>query len=179
MALPGANFHASARMRLPPREEVVMKHSPSPLRKLALLATVAGASACASAGAELASPAGGGGTRASAEAVCLTRNTLSQADYDAESSVYVEDLLSRIPGVNVYRSVTGFSVQIRGVNTLTAGAEPLYVIDGMPYPGTRDGQIPVNAADIECVEVLKDVGHTSIFGSRGANGVVLITTRRR
>ena len=157
-----------------------MNHPQSPIGKLALLAaTMAGVGACASADGGLPSPAGASGTRVSANATCLTRNTLSQEDYDAESSVHVEDLLSRIPGVNVYRTVTGFSVQIRGVNTLTAGAEPLYVIDGMPYAGTRNGQIPVNAADIECVEVLKDVGHTSIFGSRGANGVVLITTRRR
>ena len=159
-----------------------MSSSRSPIRATALLAAaLAAAGACASSSGDagLPGPAGAAGTRATASGMCVTRNTLSQEDYDAESSVYVEDLLSRIPGVNVYRTVTGFSVQIRGVNTLTAGAEPLYVIDGMPAPGTRNGQIPVNAADIECVEVLKDVGYTSIFGSRGANGVVLITTRRR
>ena len=157
-----------------------MKIPRYPIRTLALLSVTIAASACVSAGGgSLPGPAGDGGTRATANGACLTRNTLSHSDYDAENSAFVEDLLSRIPGVEVYRSVTGFSVQIRGVNTLTGGAEPLYVIDGMPYAGTRNGTIPVNAADIECVEVLKDVGHTSIFGSRGANGVVLITTRRR
>jgi TonB-dependent SusC/RagA subfamily outer membrane receptor len=151
-----------------------------PIRTAALLVATLALGACASAGGgTLPGPAGEGGTRATANGACLTRNTLSHSDYDSENSAFVEDLLSRIPGVEVYRSVTGFSVQIRGVNTLTGGAEPLYVIDGMPYAGTRNGAIPVNAADIECVEVLKDVGHTSIFGSRGANGVVLITTRRR
>jgi TonB-dependent SusC/RagA subfamily outer membrane receptor len=157
-----------------------MKIPRYPIRTAALLAATLATGACASAGGgTLPGPAGEGGTRATANGACLTRNTLSHSDYDSENSAFVEDLLSRIPGVEVYRSVTGFSVQIRGVNTLTGGAEPLYVIDGMPYAGTRNGTIPVNAADIECVEVLKDVGHTSIFGSRGANGVVLITTRRR
>ena len=150
------------------------------VRNVAIVVAALAAGACASSGgAALPDAAGEGGTRTTANGTCVTRNSLSPADYDAESSVFVEDLLSRIPGVEVYRSVTGFSVKIRGVNTLTGGAEPLYVIDGMPYPGSRNGAIPVNAADIECVEVLKDVGHTSIFGSRGANGVVLITTRRR
>jgi TonB-dependent SusC/RagA subfamily outer membrane receptor len=149
-------------------------------RNVSIFAVSLAAGACVSAGGgSLPGPAGEGGTRATASGTCVTRNSLSQADYDAESSLFVEDLLSRIPGVDVYRSPTGYSVQIRGVNPLTAGAEPLYVIDGMPYQGTRNGSIPVNVSDIECVEVLKDVGQTSIFGSRGANGVVLITTRRR
>lgn len=143
---------------------------------LALVATAG----CASSGApELAgSPGGASGTRSVPNGACLTPNTLSQADYGTESAAHVEQLLSRIPGVRVSSSANGFSVQIRGVNTLVGGSEPLYLIDGVPYVGDRTDVIPVNPADIECVEVLKDVGQTSIFGVRGANGVVLITTRR-
>ena len=160
-----------------------MKHALSPHFATSLLAAALAlaAGACAPTGGveEGPSPGGSSGTRVSGSGACLTPNTLSQADYDADNSVYVEELLSRIPGVSVTRSATGFSVQIRGVNTLTGGSEPLYLIDGMPYVGNRNGALPVNTADIECVEVLKDVGHTSLFGTRGANGVILITTRRR
>ncbi|MBW3627671.1 MAG: TonB-dependent receptor plug domain-containing protein [Gemmatimonadetes bacterium] len=125
-----------------------------------------------------AGPGGLSGTRISANGACVTANTLSQVDYRAERTSHVEELLSRIPGVAVTKTASGFSVQIRGTNTLTGGGEPLYLIDGMPAVGNRSGSIPVNPMDIECVEVLKDVGHTSMFGSRGANGVILITTRR-
>lgn len=153
--------------------------SPAPLPAL-LAAIVLLAGGCASSRVERASPAPGGasGTRTTANGACLTPNTLSQDDYGAEPAAHVEELLSRIPGVNVIRSVNGFSVQIRGVNTLAGGSEPLYVIDGVPFVGNRADVVPVNPADIECVEVLKDVGQTSLFGVRGANGVILITTRR-
>ena len=126
-----------------------------------------------------ASPGGSFGTRVTANGGCLAPNSLSQADYAAARVAGVEELLRTIPGVNVVAGVRGFSVQIRGTNTLNGGSEPLYLIDGMPFVGSQNSPLPVNTADIECVEVLKDVGHTSIFGSRGANGVVLITTRRR
>lgn len=125
-----------------------------------------------------AEPGGPSGTRVSSNGVCVTANTLSEVDYSADRTPFVEELLSRIPGVAVTKTSSGYSVRIRGTNTLTGGAEPLYLIDGMPAVGNRSGVIPVNPADIECVEVLKDVGQTGIFGSRGANGVVLITTRR-
>jgi TonB-dependent SusC/RagA subfamily outer membrane receptor len=137
------------------------------------------AAGCASSGTPAAaSPGGSSGTRVTANGGCLTPNSLSQADYGAARVAGVEELLRTIPGVNVIWGARGFSVQIRGTNTLTAGSEPLYLIDGMPFVGTQNSALPVNTADIECVEVLKDVAHTGIFGVRGANGVVLITTRR-
>ena len=145
-----------------------------------LAVALAAGAGCASPGAPASAPGpgGGSGTRSTPDGACLTPNTLSQADYGPDASVHVEELLSRIPGVSVTWAVNGFSVRIRGVNTLYGGSEPLYLIDGVPYVGNRTDVVPVNPADIECVEVLKDVGRTSIFGVRGANGVVLITTRR-
>lgn len=105
----------------------------------------------------------------------------------------------RMAGVDiVQRSGTpggGFNVQIRGKNSLTAGNAPLYVIDGVPFSSqslsTRDvsgGVLPgadfspfsfLNPSDIESIEVLKDADATAIYGSRGANGVVLITTKKQ
>lgn len=78
-------------------------------------------------------------------------------------------------------------IRIRGVNSITNSSEPLYVVDGVPYiTGDLGGSGSVsynplgdiNPADIESVEVLKDGSATAIYGSRAANGVVLITTKR-
>ncbi len=78
-------------------------------------------------------------------------------------------------------------VRIRGGNSLTSGNQPLYVIDGYPVTaggaagGNGAGQNPMatlNPGDIESMEILKDASATAIYGSRGANGVILITTKR-
>ncbi|WP_460640402.1 SusC/RagA family TonB-linked outer membrane protein [Larkinella harenae] len=84
----------------------------------------------------------------------------------------------------------GVSVQIRGNNSITAGSDPLYVIDGFPInndytlndAGVTNGSkinplSTINTADIESIDVLKDASATAIYGSRGANGVVIITTK--
>jgi iron complex outermembrane receptor protein len=68
----------------------------------------------------------------------------------------------------------GFSVQIRGAGGLATGSNPLYVIDGVP--GVDPTTIPTE--DIESFNVLKDASSTAIYGSRGANGVILITTKK-
>lgn len=66
------------------------------------------------------------------------------------------------------------SVTIRGTSSLKAGNNPLYVIDGIPH----DGPQYLNPNDIESVSVLKDASATSIYGARGANGVILVTTKK-
>ena len=73
---------------------------------------------------------------------------------------------SGLPGSN-------YSIQIRGVNTINGDSSPLYVIDGVP----RDDMNDLNANDIASIQILKDASATSIYGSRGANGVVLIETK--
>lgn len=65
------------------------------------------------------------------------------------------------------------SIRIRGTNSISGNNEPLYVIDGFPTDNSR----LVNNSNIESIEVLKDASATAIYGSRGANGVVLITTK--
>lgn len=80
-------------------------------------------------------------------------------------------------------------VRIRGISSISAGGDPLYVIDGIPMTqdygtfGNAGGAnfnplATINPNDIESIEVLKDAAATSIYGSRGANGVILITTKR-
>ncbi len=87
-------------------------------------------------------------------------------------------LQGRAPGVFVTNSNANpggeVNIRIRGTNSIQGNNEPLYVIDGF-----IGGNInTVNPTDIESIEVLKDASATSIYGSRGANGVVLVTTKR-
>lgn len=76
--------------------------------------------------------------------------------------------VSGIPGED-------FQIRIRGVSSLGAGSEPLFVIDGFPVGNSLETY--VNPNDIESITILKDAASTSIYGARGANGVVLITTK--
>ncbi|MCK0148278.1 TonB-dependent receptor [Arenibacter sp. F26102] len=76
----------------------------------------------------------------------------------------------------------GTSVKIRGTGSIGAGNEPLYVIDGMPYSTEMDQKLNplifINPNDIESISILKDASSTAIYGSRGANGVIMITTKK-
>jgi TonB-linked SusC/RagA family outer membrane protein len=115
----------------------------------------------------------------------------------------LQAMQGRMPGVYVQQNTGipggGFSVQIRGRNSLRTGAGteidgnlPLYIIDGVPFTSTsltspyisgsnlRSGNplSTINPNDIENIEVLKDADATAIYGSKGANGVVLITTKK-
>ena len=89
-------------------------------------------------------------------------------------------LQARVAGVDVvgsgYRPGAPMNVTIRGVRSITAGNQPLYVVDGVPLVG--GGIEDFNPAQIASIEVLKDASATAPYGSRGANGVILITTNR-
>ncbi len=102
-------------------------------------------------------------------------------------------LQGKAPGVQVIQgnglAGSGSVIRVRGVGSISASGDPLYVIDGIPIvsdPFLRGNsgamnQNPLsslNPSDIESVEILKDAGATGIYGSRGANGVILITTKR-
>lgn len=92
----------------------------------------------------------------------------------------MEELFAgRFPGVEVLRVPSGgISIRIRGGNTLLGSTEPLYIIDGARVQSGPGGLLFLDPGDISKIEVLKDIGSTSIYGSEGANGVILITTRR-
>ena len=104
-----------------------------------------------------------------------------QADkLNTDSQASVEQVIQgRLPGVQVTQSSAepggAFSIRIRGTNSITAGNEPLYVIDGLPGANPENS---LNPSDIKSVEVLKDASATAIYGARGSNGVVLITTKK-
>ena len=67
------------------------------------------------------------------------------------------------------------SIMIRGISSMSAGTAPLYVIDGVPYSGDMNN---INPADIESMTVLKDAASNALYGARGANGVIMITTKK-
>lgn len=106
-----------------------------------------------------------------------------------------------VPGLQVTQSNGipggGFTVRVRGQNSINSGNDPLYIIDGVNYPSTgisstsvssvinnvlgNGGANPlslINPNDIESIEILRDADATAIYGSRGSNGVILITTKR-
>ncbi|WP_369753941.1 SusC/RagA family TonB-linked outer membrane protein [Flavobacterium sp. WC2409] len=107
-------------------------------------------------------------------------------------------LQGRMTGVNITQATGtpggGFDIQIRGINSIrTDGNAPLYIVDGVPYSSQSLGSVMtsgnilagsasplnnINPSDIESMEVLKDADATAIYGSRGSNGVVLITTKK-
>jgi TonB-linked SusC/RagA family outer membrane protein len=104
--------------------------------------------------------------------------TVGQEDFEAQPVVRFDQILQgRAAGVNVTNAsgAPGGEVQIRirGANSINGNNDPLYVIDGFVGANFRD----INPTDIETIQVLKDASATAIYGSRGANGVVIITTK--
>ncbi|MEO1010278.1 MAG: TonB-dependent receptor [Bacteroidota bacterium] len=127
-------------------------------------------------------------------------SSLRSEDFNPGANVSVDQLLQgRAAGVQISQASSapggGLSIRIRGASSLNAGNEPLYVIDGYPIdnsPNLTSGgaaqvsannspRNPLNAlnpGDIESIEILKDASATAIYGSRGANGVIMITTKK-
>lgn len=96
-------------------------------------------------------------------------------------------LMGQIAGVHVQQVSGapggGMNVKVRGIGSFSAGTQPLYVIDGFPvanetFAVNSNPLSAINPADIKSIDVLKDASATSIYGSRGANGVVIITTKQ-
>jgi len=126
------------------------------------------------------------------EVVAIGYGTVKKSDLTGAVSSVTADQIKERPSINVMQSLSGQvagvqiqqtqgapgfapTIKVRGTSTITAGTTPLYVIDGIPIEGA-DLSI-VNAQDVESIEVLKDASSAAIYGSRGANGVVLVTTK--
>lgn len=126
------------------------------------------------------------------EVMVVAYGTVKKAEYTGSASVVKGDALEDVLVSNVTKALSGrmagvqtlssngqpgtsASVYIRGVGSINASTSPLYVVDGMPY----DGDIASIATnDIESLTVLKDAASTALYGARGANGVILITTKK-
>lgn len=94
------------------------------------------------------------------------------------SANIIESIQGKVPGVDVTRSngsaSSGVSMTVRGNRSITAQNGPLFIVDGVQYSNIQD----INPNDIESMEILKDASSTAIYGSRGANGVVIVTTKK-
>ncbi|MEO5790174.1 TonB-dependent receptor [Gelidibacter sp.] len=112
----------------------------------------------------------------------------------AQNTSFQDALVGKAPGVQITKGSgqvgSATSIQIRGVGSINASTEPLYVIDGVPVASDNSGQLQgyiytsnnvlnsLNPEDIESISILKDAAASSLYGSRAANGVVLITTKK-
>jgi TonB-linked SusC/RagA family outer membrane protein len=94
------------------------------------------------------------------------------------SSNAMQSMQARVPGLDIQQSSgesgSGLKMNLRGNRSITASNNPLILVDGVEYGSTLD----INSSDIESMEVLKDASSTAIYGTKGANGVVIITTKR-
>ncbi|MDR0834780.1 MAG: TonB-dependent receptor, partial [Candidatus Symbiothrix sp.] len=90
-----------------------------------------------------------------------------------------KSLEGAVPGVQTFSSSgqpgSGASINVRGIGSISASKNPLIVLDGVPYEGSLN---QINNQDVESLTVLKDAAASSLYGARGANGVILITTKR-
>ena len=126
------------------------------------------------------------------ELIVVSYGTVKRSEYTGSAGVVAADQLENAQVSNVTKALSGkmagvqtvssngqpgtaASVYIRGTGSINASTQPLYVVDGMPYDGDISN-IPAN--DIEQLTVMKDAASTALYGARGANGVILITTKR-
>lgn len=95
------------------------------------------------------------------------------------ASNFTQAIQGRIAGVELSQTSTrpgaAMQIRIRGTRSLTASNDPLIVLDGIPFVGSIN---EINNSDIKSMDILKDASATAIYGSRGANGVIIITTNR-
>lgn len=90
----------------------------------------------------------------------------------------MESLQGKLPGADITRmngsATSNVNITIRGNRSITAGNGPLFIVDGIQYSSIQD----INPNDIQSMEVLKDASSTAVYGSRGANGVIMVTTKK-
>ncbi|MBR1869277.1 MAG: SusC/RagA family TonB-linked outer membrane protein [Bacteroidales bacterium] len=131
-------------------------------------------------------------SEALAETIVVAFGTATKESFTGSAKVVGSDELQKSQVGNVVSALAGQvagvqmtssngapgsspSLRIRGYSSISAGKEPLYVVDGMPYDGDLNN---INPSDVESMTVLKDAASNALYGARGANGVIMITTKR-
>ncbi|MBA4058147.1 MAG: hypothetical protein C0490_25755, partial [Marivirga sp.] len=129
------------------------------------------------------------------EVIVVGYGTQEKRDVTSSISTVSGEAISKIPTGNAMDALKGQvagvdvlqnggrpgqapTITVRGRRSLTASNEPLWVIDGIPMTAGASTISDFNTADIESVEVLKDAASQAVYGSRGSNGVILVTTKR-
>ncbi|MDD3789131.1 MAG: TonB-dependent receptor [Petrimonas sp.] len=132
-----------------------------------------------------------GDTKLLEEVMVVAYGTAKRSSFTGSAAVIDSEAISKRQVSNVTNALTGqvagvqvtksngqpgttSTVRIRGVGSMAAGNAPLYVVDGVPFDGDISS---INTADIESTTVLKDAASNALYGARGANGVILITTK--
>lgn len=110
------------------------------------------------------------------QAATVDSKTIEQTPGESVDKI----LQGRVAGVVVNRTADGgLAIRIRGSTSVYGNNEPLYILDGMPIdPGPNGSINGLNPYDIESIKVLKDPTDTAMYGSRGANGVIIIKTKK-
>lgn len=126
------------------------------------------------------------------DVIAVAYGTAKKSEYTGSAGVVKADQLEnalvadvtsalsgKVAGVQTFSSNgqpgSAPAVRIRGTGSINAGSTPLYVVDGVPYTGDITN---ISTSDVEAMTVLKDAASTALYGARGANGVILITTKR-
>ena len=105
---------------------------------------------------------------------------MTAQDLERSPDESIEQVLqAKSPGLQITRTASGIEIQIRGPGSFFSGGSALIVIDDVPMPAGRGGSLAgINPHDIESIRVLKNPEDIGIYGIRGSNGVILITTKR-
>ena len=124
------------------------------------------------------------------ETIVVAFGTATKESFTGSATVVKSDDIAKVQSTDVTRALEGMvagvqmttssgslgsspSIRIRGTSSISAGNAPLYIVDGVPYNGDMNN---LNTADIESMTVLKDAASNALYGARGANGVIMITT---
>ena len=126
------------------------------------------------------------------ETIVVAFGTATKESFTGSATVVKSEDIAKTQSSDVTRALEGMvagvqmttssgslgsspSIQIRGTSSISAGTAPLYIVDGVPYSGDMNN---LNTADIESMTVLKDAASNALYGARGANGVIMITTKK-
>lgn len=127
------------------------------------------------------------------EVMVVAYGTAKKSAFTGSASVVKSDQIGKIQTTNVANALTGKvsgvqfanssgqpgnstpTIRIRGISSIMAGNAPLIILDGSPYDGDLN---TINTQDIESMTVLKDAASNALYGARGANGVIVITTKK-
>jgi TonB-dependent SusC/RagA subfamily outer membrane receptor len=132
----------------------------------------------------VASVAGCGHPKASSEpspiatATSSTREVKTRADMPTNMSIE-EYLASRSSGVEIAHKNGALTVRLRGASSMYGSTQPLYIVDGVPFTPTADGGLSgINPYDVASIRALRDAADIAQYGVRGANGVIIIKTKK-
>ncbi len=145
------------------------------MKRLSLILVLAMAASCGTPAPQASTPVNIGYGEIDRKDLTYSISSLDTEELERNHYLTIYDYLEgRVPGVEVIKTGTATaSVRIRGLGTLNSATEPLYIVDGVQM----DDISMINPKDVKSVDVLKDAS-TAIYGTRGANGVIIITTKK-